>query len=283
MSQRGLLFSENAEALRIPVEAGQAVDAGWTAATGRRPLAVTWHWTATADLAACDRLLGGADAARRGAASAHYAVGRSFAEGVHRYVALDDRSWHAGKRQTLRWDGGAYRSADDKGARTAIGVETVHLGYARAGLPAGPDWPRADSPDGRWSMRVQPWTDEQVEMMIAVGKEIVSRWPHLGPDGHHGHSDLCPGYKVDVAGFPFARVLRGIYDDPGLADVWTPYWTVPGRRRALVDLGYPASASGRWGDRDDAALRGFQSDHGLVVDGMWTTFVGRRVHELLAA
>jgi N-acetyl-anhydromuramyl-L-alanine amidase AmpD len=283
MPEPGPLFSENGGELMIPVEAGQAVDAGWTAATGQRPLAVTWHWTATADLAACDRLLGGADAARKGIASAHYAVGRSFAEGVHRYVALDNRSWHAGKEQTLRWDGGAYAGADDKGARTAIGVETVNLGYARPGLPAGPDWTRADSPDGRWAMRIQPWTEAQVAMMIAVGREIVARWPHLGPRDHHGHSDLCPGYKVDVAGFPFARVLRGIYDDPGVADVWTPFWTVPGRRRALAALGYlSASASGRWEDRDGAALRRFQGDHGLVADGMWTTFVGRKAFELLA-
>jgi len=267
----------------IPVEDGQAVDAGWTVATERRPMAVTWHWTATADLAGCDRLLGGAEAARKGVASAHYGVGRSFAEGVHRYVSLDNRSWHAGKNQTLRWDGRAYESADDKGARTAIGVETVNVGYARAGLPAAPDWLRADSPHGRWSMRIQPWTEEQIAMMVAVGKEIVARWPHIGPRDHHGHHDLCPGYKADVAGFPFARVLRGIYDDPGIADVWTPLWTVAGRRQALIDLGYSPLVSGRWGDRDDAALRRLQADHGLVVDGMWTTFVSRKVDELLAA
>lgn len=90
------------DAFRIPLEEGQAVSPGWTAATGHRPVAVTWHWTATWDLAKCGRLLGGADALRRGLASAHYAVGRSFAEGVHRYVSLEDRSWHAGKNQTVR-------------------------------------------------------------------------------------------------------------------------------------------------------------------------------------
>ena len=90
---------------RIPLGRGHAVSRGWTKATGGRPMGVTWHWTATYDLAACDRLLGGAEPERRGQASAHYAVGRSFAEGVSRYVSLANRSWHAGVEQKLRWDG----------------------------------------------------------------------------------------------------------------------------------------------------------------------------------
>ena len=264
---------------RIPVVEGQAVDRGWTAATGHRPLAVTWHWTATADLAECTRLIGGADAARRGVASAHYAVGRSFVEGVERYVALDDRAWHAGKNQVLRFDGQPYLSADDKGARTAVGVETVHLGYARDGVPAGPDALEVDTVDGRRRLRVDPWSEEQIVMMIAVGREIVERWPHLGPRVHHGHHDLCPGYKVDVAGFPFARVLSGIYDTV-VPDVWTPTWTARGRRRALARLGYPTSPiDGVWTRLDDLGLRRFQRSVGLPPNGLFTTTVAWALYD----
>lgn len=268
----------------IPHEPGQALDRGWTAATGYRPMAVTWHWTATRDLAECRRLLGGRDAERRGAASAHYAVGRSFAEGVDRYVALEDRSWHAGKNQTLRWDGGPFRSPDDKGARTAVGVETVHVGYAREGVEAGEDWTVAWTPDGQERLRIAPWSEEQIEMIVAVGREIVARFPHIGPRHHHGHSDLCPGYKTDVAGFPFARVLREIYGDASIPDVWTPFWTTRGRNRALAALGEDPGPEDddRWGRRSDVALRRFQRRHGLVEDGCWTTFVGWKVHDLLA-
>ncbi len=265
---------------RIPIAPGHAVDRGWTPATGGRPMAITWHWTATATLAECSALLGGAEPLRKGVASAHYGVGRGFSEGVDRYVSLEDRSWHAGKNQTLRWDGGAFAGTGDKGARTTIGVETVNLGYARPGLPAGADWTRADSPDGRWRLRVQPWTEEQVAMMVAVGREIVGRWPHIGPRDHHGHSDLCPGYKVDPAAFPFARVLRGIYDDPDLPDVWTPFWTVCGRHRALAAAGHPLADRGRWNAPCDRALRRFQRDHGLVANGQWSTFVGWKLHDL---
>lgn len=280
------MFSVNEQAL-IPLEPGQSVNRGWVPALGNRPLGVTWHWTVTRTLAHCRRLLGGASAERKGVASAHYGVGRSFEEGVDRYVSLENGSWHAGVGQVLRWDGGPYdpnHNESYKGSRSTIGVETVTMGYATGTVPAGPDWIEAAAPEG-WPMRVQPWTEEQVVMMVAVGKEIVARWPHIRPDDHHGHHDLCPGYKVDVSGFPFARVLRAIYDDPAIPDVWTPLWTARGRQRALLALGYdpgPSGADGRWGRHSDAALRRFQRDGGLVVNGMWTTFVSRAVHAALA-
>ena len=259
----------------IPVEPGQAVDVGWEP-SGGSPVGVTWHWTATANLQRCAELIGGSDAERKGQASAHYGVGRSFAEGIHRYVSLENRSWHAGRHQTLRWDGRPMRSDDEKGARTCVGVETVNVGYARPEHPAADDWLAAASLDGRRRMLVQPWTDEQVEMMIAVGREIVGRWPALGPRDHHGHHDLCPGYKLDVAAFPFARVLRGIYRDGSIPDVWSDVWTPRGRRHALRRLGYgpaPATDPDVWTRFDDLALRRFQADHGHRPDGLWTTAV----------
>ncbi|NJL29962.1 MAG: hypothetical protein HC897_19745 [Thermoanaerobaculia bacterium] len=119
----------------IPLEPGQAVSRGWTAATDFRPLAVTWHWTATWDLAHCRRLLGGSTAERKGEASAHYGIGRSWAEGIDRYVALENRSWHAGKHQTLRWDGRALDDDAFKDSRTAIGSRPSSNPMAKPRLP----------------------------------------------------------------------------------------------------------------------------------------------------
>jgi N-acetyl-anhydromuramyl-L-alanine amidase AmpD len=268
----------------IPLEDGQAVSAGWPQSIGAHPLGVTWHWTVTWDLELCRRLLGGRNAERRGEASAHYGIGRSFAEGVDRYVTLENRSWHAGKSQSLRWDGRALGSPDYKGSRSTIGVETVSIGYATTPGMAEDDWIRAATPDGK-PIRVQPWTDEQVVMMVEVGREIVARWPHIGPGDHHGHHDICPGYKVDVSGFPFARVLAGIYPHHAIADHWTPTHTVLQRQRALlaagIDLG-PFGADGSWGPGSLGALKRFQDAHGLVVNGHWSTFVSRRLAEVLA-
>lgn len=273
----------------IPFEDGQAVNRGWTAATKGRPMGVTWHWTATTDLAACRRALGGPAATRKGVASAHIAVGRSFAEGIDQYVSIEDRSWHAGVRQTLRWDGRPSDQAT-KGSRATIGIETVNIGYERGGFPAAPDWLTVASSDGRRIMHVQPWTEEQVKMMVSVGKSIVDRWGHIGARDHHGHHDICPGYKDDVAGFPFARVLSGIYREE-VPDVWTALSLPIQRQNALYRLGYQLGTSGRrkngvdgmWGAVSDRVLLQFQTENDVVSNGMWSTFVCWKVFDLLSA
>ncbi len=273
----------------LPLEPDQAVRRGWRTATDREPKGVTWHWTATWDLETCTRLLGGPNPLRKGKASAHYGVGRTLGEGIDRYVALENQSWHAGKNQTLRWDGRPC-TQDFKGSRATIGVETVNIGYARQGVEAGDQWIDAATTNGKHVWRIQPWTDEQIEMMIQVGKEIVRRWPQIGLHDHHGHHDVCPGYKEDVAGFPFARVLRGIYDNPSIPDVWTDLWLPINRQRALVALGYDLGqsgpngdgADGDWGRLSDAALLSFQEDPEAVANGMWTTFTCWDIHDALA-
>lgn len=276
------LFSIEESAM-IPLESGHAVTRGWPPALGRKPLGVTWHWTVTRDLAVCRRVLGGANAERKGQASAHYGIGRSFAEGVDRYVTLENRSWHAGINQLYRWDGKTLDDPNYKGSRSTIGIETVSMGYSTPTFPAQPDWPEVASPVAR-KMRIQPWTEEQIEMMVEVGKEIVARWSHIGPRDHHGHHDLCPTYKVDVAGFPFARVLRGIYDDPTIPDIWTPLWLPRQRQKALIALGFdlgPLGADGDWGQLSDHALRTFQRNNGMVTDGLWTSFTNWKVTDQL--
>jgi N-acetyl-anhydromuramyl-L-alanine amidase AmpD len=271
----------------IPLEPGQATDRGWTSATDFRPMGVTWHWTATQDLALCRRVLGGANAERRGEASAHYGIGLALAEGVDRYVSIENRSWHAGINQTLRWDG--KPRLDDgrfKASRTTVGVETVNIGFARAGVEAKPDWVAAADPTGKHVMRIPPWPDPQIEMMIAIGQEIIARWPHIRVRDHHGHHDICPGYKQDVCAFPFARVLRGIYGDASIPDVWTPLWMPRQRQNALVALGYSlgsAGVDGDWGRMSDAALRKFQREQAMFEDGMWTTFVNWKVFDVMQA
>lgn len=271
------------DAAMIPLATSQSVNKGWTAATDNKPMGVTWHWTAVESLADTRRALGGANAANKGVSSAHYGVGRTFAEGVDRYVSLDNRSWHAGKNQTIRWDGKKALN-DTKGTRACIGVETCNVGYERQGFPAKADWIEAVNTDCKWVMKIQPWPDEQMTMMVAVGKEILARWPHIKPEHHHGHHDICPGYKQDVAGFPFAKLLRAIYDDPSISDIWSPLWTTLARQKVLVRLGYdlgPWGADGSWGDRSQRALEQFQAESGAVVTPHWTTFTCRDAEKAL--
>ena len=266
----------------IPLEPGQAVGQGWTAATNFRPVGITWHWTVTRTLEVCREVLGGANAERRGEASAHFGIGRSFEEGVDRYVRIQDRSWHAGINQTLMWNGQALVDGRYKATRTTIGIETVTMGFARDGSPPPPDWIPAAEPNGKHVMRVEPWTDAQVEMMIEIGRECIDEYPDIRFRDHHGHHDLCPGYKQDVAGFPFAPVLRGIYANEDIPDVWTPLWMPLPRQEALRALGYSlgsSGADGQWGKFSDAALRKFQRETGMVENGMWTTFVNWKIYD----
>jgi N-acetyl-anhydromuramyl-L-alanine amidase AmpD len=278
------------ERFMIPVEGGQAINEGWPSRHGNRPLGVTWHWGVVRTLRLLTDVLGGANAEKKGVASAHYGIGRSFAEGVHRYVSLENGSWHAGKNQTLRWDGRVLGNADFKGSRSTIGIETVHIGANLSGVQAQPDWIRTATPRCE-PIRVQTWTPEQITMCIEIGREIVRRWPHIGPEDHHGHHDICPldqegnPYKIDVCGFPFAKVLRGIYPDRTVADVWTPLETVRQRQRALIAMGFDlgrTGADGDWGRRSRDALLRFQRQHGMVQNGLWSSFVNRKLHAALA-
>jgi N-acetyl-anhydromuramyl-L-alanine amidase AmpD len=273
------------DAAMIPIAPGQSVNRGWTSVTDNKPVGVTWHWTAIESLTATRRALGGADAANKGVSSAHYGVGRTFAEGVDRYVSLKDRSWHAGKEQKIRWDG-KKSTEDTKASRTTIGVETCNVGYAREGFPARPDWIEAVNTDCKWVMKIQPWPAEQMEMMVAVGKEIIAQWPHIKPEHHHGHHDICPGYKQDVGGFPFAALLRRIYDDNSIPDVWSPLWTTRARQKVLLRLGYDLGSwgvDGSWGDRSQRALEKFQTDAGAVKVPHWTSFTCRDAYKALQA
>lgn len=274
----------------IPVGVpGHAVSSsGWTYTDGV-PNSITWHWTATWDRDLCDKLLGGDDAIRKpkwneeeqrwqGGASAHFCVGRTYEEGISQYVSLEHRSWHAGAGQSLRWDGqkANYDGKFLSGSRTSIGIETVEVGFERQDIPREDDWINVYDTDGKNEMWIQPWTDEQVDMMIFLGRKIVEKYPNITFLDHHGHMDTSPGYKQDPAlAFPFAKVLSGIYKKE-IPDVWTPFFMIKPRQRALEVLGYDLGtwgADGDWGTVSTNALKQFQKDRGIHPDGKWSTFV----------
>ena len=197
----------------IPLEKGQAVNRGWPDVHQNRPRGVTWHWSAGGSLSGLRATIGGKNAARKGEASAHYGVGRSYAEGVDRYVGVENRSWHAGKNQLHRWDGDSLSGDDDKATRSTIGIETVGVGPAGGKVVAQADWISVWAATNEHLLAVQPWTGEQIQMMIAVAKEIQADWPHLTWRDHHGHEDLCPSYKQDVAGFHIFRQILVVEPD----------------------------------------------------------------------
>ncbi len=271
------------ESSMIPLEPGQAVRRGWGNLGGA--VGVTMHWAVTPTVAVCTKIIGGVNALRKGQASAHYCIGRSFEEGTARYVALENRSFHSQTGQTLRWNGQPMRTKRFSGINTTIGIETAHLGFATPPEIVAGQFVVAAAPNGV-SMDVQLWTDEQIAMIIAIGKEIVARFPGIGVRDWHGHQDVAPKRKIDVAGFPFARVLRGVYDDDSIPDVWTALWGVTARQKVLIALGHPLErfgADGDWGNESRKALKAFQLQNGMVANVFWSTFTCWKVHELLQA
>ena len=265
----------------IPLASGQAVSSGWTYGM---PYGVTWRWTATWDLETCRKILGGPSALRKGQASAHFGVGRTAEEGVDRYVEVANRSWHAGANQTIRWDGGPAKQNGKwySGARTTIGIETVNIGYARKGVSGNSEWINAVSGNGKQEFLIQPWPAEQMDLMIELGKYLQGMFPYLTWRDHHDHESLCPGYKLDCIGFPWAELLNGIYENENIPDIWTEYQTIEGRQSALGSVGYDLGsygADGDWGRMSDAALQNFQKDTGQVQNGMWTMMTSIKMAE----
>ncbi|PXY78500.1 MAG: hypothetical protein CXX81_07430 [Methanobacteriota archaeon] len=95
---------------------------------------------------------------------------------------------------------------------------------------------------------------------------------------HHGHHDTCPIRKIDIIGFPFARVLRSVYPDEIVPDVWSHFLvsvnrgndrrtTTHPRQLALLQFNYEMGNSTD-NDRPKAERLG-ENTQIAGVDGSW--------------
>ena len=112
----------------IPLREGQAVSRGWTAATDHRPVAVTWHWTATWDLARCTEP----------GARVHRCV--AYDEITGQPLASGGMSLFPELGFGLLWAGGTVPEARGRGAYSAVVAARVacarELGFSMEGLYA---------------------------------------------------------------------------------------------------------------------------------------------------
>ncbi|CRM30757.1 N-acetylmuramoyl-L-alanine amidase [Pseudomonas fluorescens] len=90
---------------------------------------------------------------------------------VFRLVGEDKRAWHAGASY---WDG-----RDNLNSR-AIGIEIVNLARDDKGVFTFP-----------------AYREEQVRVLIALVRDILERYPHIGPVDILGHSDVAYWRKSD--------------------------------------------------------------------------------------
>jgi len=90
---------------------------------------------------------------------------------VFRLVGEDKRAWHAG---ASHWGG-----RDNLNSR-AIGIEIVNLARDDKGVFTFP-----------------AYREEQVQVLIALMRDILERYPHIGPVDILGHSDVAYWRKSD--------------------------------------------------------------------------------------
>jgi N-acetylmuramoyl-L-alanine amidase len=139
---------------------------------GRRPTMLILHYTGMPDEG--DALQWLCNPVSQ--VSAHYFV---FEDGrVVQMVPEARRAWHAG---ISFWDGETDVNSG------SIGVEIANPGHP-GGLP--------------------PFGDEQIESVIALAKDIATRW-RIAPERVLAHSDVAPGRKQDPGErFPWERLHR---------------------------------------------------------------------------
>lgn len=168
---------------------------------GRRPDALILHYTGMADAGEALQWL----ANPVSGVSCHYFV---FEDGrVLQMVPEGRRAWHAG---VSHWAGETDMNS------ASIGVEIANPGHA-GGLP--------------------PFPDAQVDAVIALSRDIVSRW-RIPAGRVLAHSDIAPGRKQDPGElFPWERLhAQGV-----------GHWTRPaavrdGRFFQRGDRGMPVEA-----------------------------------------
>ena len=172
---------------------------------------------------------------------------------VHRLVEESQRARHAG---VSYWAG--RQSLND----SSVGIEIVNRSACvsadpeiREPLPEQQDCTFLDYPE------------EQLELVIALARDILARNPDIDPVDVIGHGDIAPNRRVDPGPqFPWKRLYEnGIgawYDDETVAKYRARFEAgMPDLRflqRALNTYGYDLDATGVNDRRSRFAVRAFQ-------------------------
>lgn len=170
--------------------------------------------------------------------SSHYLITREPRPGVYLLVPEERRAWHAGVSE---WKGRSHLN------NTSIGIEIVNHGRQEN------DW--------------QPYTDEQIDTLIILLRDIMTRH-RIAPGNVVGHSDIAPQRKVDPGPlFPWKRLadegLATWFDEP-LAARYTEEYMLMGLppvstiQEMLRRAGYPTPATGELDKATRNVLSAFQ-------------------------
>lgn len=203
-------------------------------------------------------------------ASAHVVIARDGT--ITQLAPFNVRTWHAGKS---RWLGRSNVNG------FAVGIEIVNPGKldkSGTGYVNDLGVKVAGSMDVHWAETKEhgggywlTYTEEQIEAVIGLCKALRATYPGIGWIATHYL--ISPGRKIDVNPlFPLAEVRAAVFDGAP-APITAPAVAsgVAAYQAQLIALGYDlgsAGADGVLGRKTKAAVRAFQRDHGLIVDGI---------------
>lgn len=185
---------------------------------------------------------------------------------VHSLVPELRRAWHAGRSYWAKETGLNDRS---------IGIELVNEFHCE-----GVDESVARIQVIDVTCYFEPYSEEQIQVLIRLVKDILGRYPELDPIDIVAHSDIATRRKSDPGPlFPWRRLYEsgiGAWpDDETVASYRRRFADgIPSVQRvqqALLDLGYQIEVNGLLDSQTTFAVRGFQlhfraDDHSGLMD-----------------